>query len=182
MEHQRPPEQSEYERAKELYIAFRGSGFGMGRDGFLEEYKQYNVEPAQERQWRAESIDALVRQLSPNNTGAIVALSVWEAKEALPALLDQADEGHDYARLIRANTLWELGTHPKPARAPDIDPALERAAGATALRIWQEIVEAESINLGGNTWQPWDRSNPEDFIRRWARRNLEGLPSGQFHI
>lgn len=59
----------------------------MGREGYYDEYKQYNVPPALEKQWRTERIETLISQLAPDDRGTVIALSIWNAKEALPRLI-----------------------------------------------------------------------------------------------
>lgn len=41
-------------RAKAIYLYFEGSKSIMGHEGFLREYKSYQVTPEQEALWRAE--------------------------------------------------------------------------------------------------------------------------------
>lgn len=41
-------------RAKAIYLYFEGSKSFMGREGFLREYKSYQVPPQQEALWQAE--------------------------------------------------------------------------------------------------------------------------------
>lgn len=41
-------------RAKEIYLYFEGSKSFMGHEGFLREYKSYQVTPEQEALWQAE--------------------------------------------------------------------------------------------------------------------------------
>lgn len=42
-------------RAKSLFRYFQGSKFFMGHEGFLTEYKSYNVPPELEARWREEN-------------------------------------------------------------------------------------------------------------------------------
>lgn len=45
-------------RAKAIYLLFEGSKSFMGHEGFLREYKSYQVTPEQEALWQAECSDA----------------------------------------------------------------------------------------------------------------------------
>ena len=93
-----------------------------------------------------------------------------------------ADGVDDHTRLMRANTLWELATRPKPIYAPDIEPTVEQTAMALALETWAAIAEASALNVVDKTWRPWDGNSPEDFLRNWARRNLEDARSGRLRL
>lgn len=180
---QKPPlTGAAYERAKQLYTNYYGSSFSMGREDEYEEYAQYHVPPALERQWRAERIAYLTSKLSPDDRVTVIALSIWGAKEALPQLIQMADGVDDHTRLMRANTLWELATRPKPIYAPDIEPTVEQTAMALALETWAAIAEASALNVVDKTWRPWDGNSPEDFLRNWARRNLEDARSGRLRL
>jgi hypothetical protein len=176
------PANSIPERAKQLYTYYCGNSFFMDREGDYEEYKQYNVPSDLESQWRAERIETLISQLTPDDRDTVIALSIWKAKEALPQLIQLAEGEDDHARLIRANTLWELATCPKPKDAPDIEPTVEQTAMALALETWAAIAEASTLNVVDKTWRPWDGNSPEDFLRNWARRNLEDARSGRLRI
>ena len=97
---QKPPlTGAAYERAKQLYTNYYGSSFSMGREDEYEEYAQYHVPPALERQWRAERIAYLTSKLSPDDRVTVIALSIWGAKEALPQLIQMADGVDDHTRL-----------------------------------------------------------------------------------
>jgi hypothetical protein len=107
---------------------------------------------------------------------------MWNAKEALPRLMQLADVNDDYTRLIRANALWELATCPKPMYAPNIEPTVEQTAKALALETWDAIAKASTLNVVDKPWRPWDGKSPEDFLRNWARRNLEDARSGRLRL
>jgi hypothetical protein len=93
-----------------------------------------------------------------------------------------ADVNDDYTRLIRANALWELATCPKPMHAPAIEPTVEQTAMALALETWAAIAKASTLNVVDKSWRPWDGNSPEDFLRNWARRNLEDARSGRLRL
>lgn len=176
------PANSIPERAKQLYTNYYGSSFFMGREGDYEEYKQYNVPSELESQWRAERIAYLAGKLTPDDRDTVIALSIWEAKGALPQLLHLADGEDDHTRLIWANTLWQLATCAKLRYAPSIDPAIEQRAKLIALGIWVSIAEASTLNVVDETWRPWDGSTPEAFLRAWAKSNLEKALDGTLRL
>lgn len=107
---------------------------------------------------------------------------MWNAKEALPRLMQLADGNDDYTRLIRANTLWELATAYQPRHAPAIDPEIESRAKLAALGIWVSIAEAATLNGVDKTWPRWDGSTPEAFLRAWAKGNLEKALNGTLRL
>lgn len=164
------------ERAKELYVNYCGSTEQMARDAVYDEYMQYNVSTVQEREWRAERVAYWMGKLSLQDSQPIIALSQWRAKEALPLLIEMADEGDDHIRLVRANMIWKLAID----YAPGYDEINERAM-RTALRTWKSIAEAPVVIVDQN-FKPYDGSKPEDFIRAWAREHLEGVPTGKFRL
>ncbi len=53
-----------YERAREIFVTHGGSGFHMGRDLVLEEYKSYNVPEEMEKEWAEEDIKAELIKVS----------------------------------------------------------------------------------------------------------------------
>lgn len=54
---------SDINKAKQLYFEFYGNEFFMWKDGFLEEYKSYNIRQKQELIWRNELREKLYSQL-----------------------------------------------------------------------------------------------------------------------
>lgn len=64
-----------YERAREIFITHGGSGFHMGRDLVLEEYKSYNVPEEMEKEWAEEDIKTeLIKVCDDLDSGTKVAI------------------------------------------------------------------------------------------------------------
>lgn len=170
------------ERAKELYTIYDGSTFHMGREGVYDEYKRYNVSLEQEAEWRAELVALWISRLSPHDFEPVFRLWQLCAKEALLPLLDFADQGDDHIRLVRANALWAIAVCYDSRYAIQSTPEIERLAMRAAIHVWKSIVDASVVHVANPDFKPYDGSKAEDFIRAWARTNLEGVPTGKVRL
>ena len=170
------------ERAKELYTIYLGSTFHMGRDGVSDEYQQYAISLAQEAEWRAELVGLWTSKLSGHDREPILRLWQLCAKEAIPQLLDFANEGDDHIKLVRANAMWAIATCRDSRYIIESDPEIERRAMKAAIDVWRSIAEAPEVSVTDQDFTPYDGSKPEDFIRAWALTNLEGVPTGRVRL
>ncbi|MBP1964376.1 hypothetical protein [Paenibacillus aceris] len=69
--------EEQLQKAKELFVLYRGNFIHMHREGVLEAYKQFEVGRQVEIDWYSEMIDAYAKELSIRN---------WEAVSGLGAL------------------------------------------------------------------------------------------------
>lgn len=176
------PAQSPSKRAKELYTFYSGNTFHMDRDGVYDEYVQFGVSLEQEAAWRAELIALWTTRLSPHDFEPILRLWHLRAKEALPSLIDLADQGDDHIRLVRANAMWAIAVCSDSLYATEAVFETKSLAMHTALRVWRSIAEAPVVFVEDQDFKPYDGSKAEDFIRAWARTNLQGVPTGAVRL
>jgi HEAT repeat protein len=153
------------DKAKKLFFDYLGSKFGMVHDGILAEYEQYGVSPVQEDAWRGELIAHWISRLSPHDVTATVKLKIMKAQEALPDMLELADKGDSYAKLIYANALWDVShSGTPPAALRDV----AKQAREMAVRLWREIVRGPIVLTENRDFQPPDGSEVTPYLRSWA--------------
>ena len=95
-------------RAKRIFYYYACNHFFLDRDDMREEYEEYGITKAQEREWTAEYISFWTDRLSPEDLTAVDRLHQADAWEALPALMKMAPRGDSYAQLWYGNAIWGI--------------------------------------------------------------------------
>lgn len=165
--------------AKKMYFDYACNIFFMLHDGDYEEYKEYGINEAQEKEWRHEYIALWVSRLEVDDLTPVDRLSNAWASEALPAIMEMADQGDSYAKLWYANAIWHL------ADGSNCDTISRWKARKAAIDLWQSL-QTECIVLTqrhNNHIRPYlwafHASAPEEYVRSYARQQLKSAPKQQ---
>lgn len=165
--------------AKKKFWDYACTHFYMAHDGLDSEYRKYCVSPEQESIWRSEYIEYWSGQLTGSDLLALQKLADAGAFEALPQLLETANQGDSYAAYRFACLIWDLAGF----RADD--PALRSLARQTSLQIWSDLCNQmvqltdDHRRLLSQIDPAANHKTPEEVLRELTRHKIQTAETQQ---
>lgn len=166
------------EKAKQLFFSYQGHFFQMNREGYLQEYKCYNIAAEIEAEWYKEMIDQVAGELSIMNWNAVFRMEAIAKYYKDSMILEKVISfvshhimGSDsIVKLMYAEKIIEIIRSLKNVLSDDV---LYKAYKVT-LGTLEDIISKPLVIDPGHELQLFDLKDKKSLNNR-ARKNIDVL-------